>query len=137
MADRMAPAGIGALLAQLEKLKAKLAGEGLFEPERKKPIPFLPTTIGIITSPTGAVIRDILHRLSDRFPRRVILWPVLVQGEYAAGQIARAIAGFNELARRDASRRADRRAGRRLHRRSLGVQRRDRRPRRRRRARSR
>jgi exodeoxyribonuclease VII large subunit len=97
IADRMAPAGVGALLAQLEKLKAKLAGEGLFAAERKKPIPFLPTTIGIITSPTGAVIRDILHRLSDRFPRRVLLWPVLVQGEYAAEQVARAIAGFNKL----------------------------------------
>jgi exodeoxyribonuclease VII large subunit len=97
VADRMAPAGVGALLAQLEKLKAKLAAEGLFKPERKKPIPFLPETIGIVTSPTGAVIRDILHRLADRFPRRVLLWPVLVQGEYAAEQVARAIAGFNKL----------------------------------------
>jgi exodeoxyribonuclease VII large subunit len=97
IAERMAPAGVGALLAQLEKLKAKLQAEGLFAPERKKPIPFLPRTIGIITSPTGAVIRDILHRLEDRFPRRVLLWPVLVQGEYAAEQVARAIAGFNKL----------------------------------------
>jgi len=97
IADRLEPAGVGALLAQLEKLKAKLAGEGLFEPTRKKPIPFLPRTIGVVTSPTGAVIRDILHRLEERFPRRVLLWPVLVQGEYAAEQVARAIAGFNKL----------------------------------------
>ncbi|MGE3302471.1 MAG: exodeoxyribonuclease VII large subunit, partial [Hyphomonadaceae bacterium] len=97
IADRMAPAGVGALLAQLERLKAKLAAEGLFAAERKKAIPFLPQTIGIVTSPTGAVIRDILHRLADRFPRRVLLWPVLVQGEYAAEQVARAIAGFNKL----------------------------------------
>ena len=97
IADRMEPAGIGALLAQLEKLKAKLAGEGLFAAERKKPIPFLPVTIGVVTSPTGAVIRDILHRLEERFPRRVLLWPVLVQGEQAAGQVAAAIKGFNEL----------------------------------------
>jgi exodeoxyribonuclease VII large subunit len=97
IADRMEPAGIGALLAQLERLKAKLATEGLFAEARKKPIPFLPATIGIVTSPTGAVIRDILHRLRDRFPRRVLLWPVLVQGEYAAGQVAAAIRGFNAL----------------------------------------
>ncbi len=97
IAERMTPAGAGALLAQLEKLKAKLHAEGLFAAERKKPIPFLPQTIGIITSPTGAVIKDILHRLADRFPRRVLLWPVLVQGEYAAEQVARAIKGFNAL----------------------------------------
>jgi exodeoxyribonuclease VII large subunit len=97
IADRMAPAGVGALLAQLEKLKAKLAAEGLFAPARKKPIPYLPRVIGVITSPTGAVIRDILHRLSERFPRRVLLWPVLVQGPEAAGQVARAIKGFNAL----------------------------------------
>jgi len=95
--DRMAPAGVGALLAQLEKLKAKLQAEGLFARERKKPIPYLPRTIGVVTSPTGAVIRDILHRLGERFPRRVILWPVLVQGPEAAGQVARAIKGFNAL----------------------------------------
>lgn len=95
--DRMEPAGVGALLAQLEKLKAKLAGEGLFAEARKRPIPFLPEVIGVVTSPTGAVIRDILHRLSERFPRRVLLWPVLVQGEQAAGQIAAAIRGFNQL----------------------------------------
>lgn len=97
IAERMSPAGVGALLAQLEKLKAKLAAEGLFAPARKKPIPYLPRTIGVVTSPTGAVIRDILHRLGERFPRRVLLWPVLVQGPEAAGQVARAIQGFNAL----------------------------------------
>ncbi|MBL8542924.1 MAG: exodeoxyribonuclease VII large subunit [Hyphomonadaceae bacterium] len=97
VAERMAPAGVGALLAQLEKLKARLAAEGLFAPARKKAIPYLPRTIGVVTSPTGAVIRDILHRLAERFPRRVILWPVLVQGPEAAGQVARAIKGFNAL----------------------------------------
>ncbi len=97
IAERMSPAGVGALLAQLEKLKAKLAAEGLFASERKKPIPYLPRVIGVVTSPTGAVIRDILHRLGERFPRKVLLWPVLVQGPEAAGQIARAIAGFNAL----------------------------------------
>lgn len=97
IADRMTPAGVGALLAQLEKLKARLAAEGLFAPERKKRIPYLPRVIGVVTSPTGAVIRDILHRLGERFPRRVILWPVLVQGPEAAGQVARAINGFNTL----------------------------------------
>jgi exodeoxyribonuclease VII large subunit len=97
VAERMAPAGVGALLAQLEKLKAKLQAEGLFAPQRKKAIPYLPRTIGVVTSPTGAVIRDILHRLRERFPRRVILWPVLVQGPEAAGQVARAIRGFNAL----------------------------------------
>ncbi|MGD9980954.1 MAG: exodeoxyribonuclease VII large subunit [Hyphomonadaceae bacterium] len=99
--ERMAPAGVGALLAQLEKLKAKLQGEGLFARERKKPIPYLPRTIGVVTSPTGAVIRDILHRLRERFPLRVIVWPVLVQGPEAAGQVARAIKGFNALEGRD------------------------------------
>ncbi len=97
IADRLEPAGVGALLAQLEKLKQKLAAEGLFAAARKKPIPFLPDTIGVVTSPTGAVIRDILHRLGERFPRRVLLWPVLVQGEQAAGQVAAAIRGFNSF----------------------------------------
>jgi exodeoxyribonuclease VII large subunit len=101
IAERMSPAGVGALLAQLEKLKAKLAAEGLFSPQRKKPIPYLPRTIGVVTSPTGAVIRDILHRLRERFPCRVVLWPVLVQGPEAAGQVARAIKGFNALQGRD------------------------------------
>jgi exodeoxyribonuclease VII large subunit len=97
IAERMEPAGIGALLAQLEKLRVRLSAEGLFAPERKKPIPYLPRVIGVVTSPTGAVIRDILHRLEERFPRKVLLWPVLVQGEQAAGQIAAAIKGFNAL----------------------------------------
>lgn len=97
IAERMAPAGAGALLAQLEKLKAKLAAEGLFAADRKRPIPYIPRVIGVVTSPTGAVIRDILHRLRERFPRRVILWPVLVQGPEAAAQVARAIKGFNAL----------------------------------------
>jgi len=99
--ERMSPAGVGALLAQLEKLKQKLQAEGLFARERKKPIPYLPRTIGVVTSPTGAVIRDILHRLRERFPCRVIVWPVLVQGPEAAGQVARAIKGFNAVQGRD------------------------------------
>jgi exodeoxyribonuclease VII large subunit len=88
-------AGIGALMAMLEERKKKLAFEGLFDAARKRPLPFLPDVIGVITSPTGAVIRDIMHRLGDRFPRRVVLWPVAVQGEKAAAEIAAAIAGFN------------------------------------------
>lgn len=95
--ERMEPAGAGALMALLEQRKAKLAAEGLFAAERKKPLPFLPQVIGVVTSPTGAVIRDILHRLSDRFPRHVLVWPVLVQGEGAAAQVARAVRGFNGL----------------------------------------
>jgi len=96
--DRMEPAGAGALMALLEERKKKLAAEGLFDPSRKRPIPFLPEVIGVVTSPTGAVIRDILHRLSDRFPRHVLVWPVLVQGEGAAEQITEAIKGFNQIA---------------------------------------
>jgi exodeoxyribonuclease VII large subunit len=88
-------AGEGALLKLLEDRRKKLTAEGLFDPERKQDLPFLPDIIGVITSPTGAVIRDILHRLSDRFPRRVILWPCPVQGEGAADKIAAAIDGFN------------------------------------------
>ncbi len=95
--DSMELAGEGALLKLLEDLKRKLAGEGLFDPGRKKPIPFLPKTIGIVTSPTGAVIRDIMHRLNDRFPRHVQLWPCLVQGKGAAEQVAAAIRGFNAI----------------------------------------
>jgi exodeoxyribonuclease VII large subunit len=95
--EAMELAGEGALLKLLEDRRKKLAAEGLFDSERKKPIPFLPEVIGVVTSPTGAVIRDILHRLSDRFPRRVLLWPVLVQGQGAAEQVAAAIAGFNRL----------------------------------------
>jgi exodeoxyribonuclease VII large subunit len=96
--DSIALAGIGALLRILEERRQRLAAEGLFAAERKKKLPFLPEVIGIVTSPTGAVIRDILHRLADRFPRRVLLWPVAVQGEGAATQIAAGIQGFNRLA---------------------------------------
>src|SRR5882757_539209 len=88
-------AGLGALMALLEERKKKLAAEGLFDAARKKKLPFLPEVIGVVTSPTGAVIRDIMHRLQARFPRRVLLWPVAVQGEKAAGEIATAITGFN------------------------------------------
>lgn len=95
--EAMEPAGVGALMALLEERKKKLAAEGLFDPARKRPLPYLPSVIGVVTSPTGAVIRDILHRLRDRFPVHVLLWPVLVQGETAAGQIAAAIRGFNAL----------------------------------------
>ncbi|MDD3288551.1 MAG: exodeoxyribonuclease VII large subunit [Alphaproteobacteria bacterium] len=97
--ESMAMAGVGALLKMLEERRRKLAAEGLFNADRKKALPFLPNVIGVITSPTGAVIRDILHRLSDRFPRRVIVWPVAVQGEGAAAQIADAINGFNNFAK--------------------------------------
>ncbi|MFD1333321.1 exodeoxyribonuclease VII large subunit, partial [Methylopila musalis] len=96
--DALEPAGVGALMALLEERRRKLAAEGLFDRERKRPIPFLPEVIGVVTSPTGAVIRDILHRVSDRFPRRVLVWPVRVQGETAAAEVAAAIRGFNALA---------------------------------------
>lgn len=95
--DAVEIAGEGALMALLEKRKKQLAAEGLFAPERKRPIPFLPEIIGVVTSPTGAVIRDILHRLSDRFPRKVLVWPVAVQGEACAPQVAAAIEGFNAM----------------------------------------
>ncbi len=98
--ERLELAGVGALLKLLEERKKKLAAEGLFEPARKKPLPYLPEVIGVITSPTGAVIRDILHRIAERFPRHILVWPVLVQGEGAAEQIARAIEGFNALPER-------------------------------------
>ena len=91
-------AGEGAMMLLFEKLKARLAAEGLFAPERKKKLPALPRTIGVVTSPTGAVIRDILHRLADRFPTHVIVWPVLVQGEGSAAQIAHAVNGFSAMA---------------------------------------
>ncbi|HSJ99301.1 MAG TPA: exodeoxyribonuclease VII large subunit, partial [Myxococcota bacterium] len=91
------PAGAGALMAMLEARKAKLAAEGLFDADRKRPIPYLPRVIGVISSPSGAVIRDILHRLADRFPRHVILWPVAVQGERCPADVVRAIRGFNAL----------------------------------------
>jgi exodeoxyribonuclease VII large subunit len=95
--DTLEPAGLGALMALLEERKKKLAAEGLFDPARKQLLPFLPEVIGVVTSPTGAVIRDILHRLADRFPRRVLVWPVRVQGDGSAEQIAAAIRGFNAL----------------------------------------
>jgi len=95
--ESMELAGVGALLKLLEDRRKRLAAEGLFDEERKKRLPFLPRIIGVVTSPTGAVIRDILHRLNDRFPRHVLVWPVAVQGEGAAEQVAAAIAGFNKL----------------------------------------
>ncbi|MFN3214533.1 MAG: exodeoxyribonuclease VII large subunit [Henriciella sp.] len=97
IADSLRPAGVGALMALLEERKKKLAAEGLFDPKHKKKLPFLPATVGVVTSPTGAVIRDILHRIRDRFPVRVILWPALVQGDTAAPQITAAIRGFNAM----------------------------------------
>ncbi|MEO1661779.1 MAG: exodeoxyribonuclease VII large subunit [Pseudomonadota bacterium] len=97
IADSLRPAGVGALMALLEERKKKLAAEGLFDPKHKQALPFLPATVGVVTSPTGAVIRDILHRIGDRFPVRVILWPALVQGDTAAPQIEAAIRGFNAM----------------------------------------
>jgi exodeoxyribonuclease VII large subunit len=93
----MEPAGEGALMALLEARRKALAAEGLFDAAAKKPLPYLPEVIGVVTSPSGAVIRDILHRLADRFPRRVLVWPVRVQGEGAAAEVSAAIAGFNAL----------------------------------------
>ncbi len=95
--DDIKPAGMGALMAVLEKRKAQLAAEGLFDSARKRPLPYLPDIIGVVTSPSGAVIRDILHRLRDRFPRKVLIWPVAVQGAKCAPEVARAIEGFNRL----------------------------------------
>jgi exodeoxyribonuclease VII large subunit len=95
--DSLEPAGIGALMKLLEERKKKLAAEGLFDEARKQLLPFLPEVIGVVTSPTGAVIRDILHRLEDRFPRRVLVWPVRVQGETSAAEVAAAIHGFNAM----------------------------------------
>ncbi len=95
--EAIEPAGIGALMALMEERKKKLAAEGLFDEARKQLLPWLPEVIGVVTSPTGAVIRDILHRLQDRFPRRVLVWPVKVQGEGSAEQVAAAIRGFNAL----------------------------------------
>src|SRR5256886_4779431 len=96
--DSIALAGVGALLKILEDRRQRLAAEGLFAVERKKKLPYLPKVIGIVTSPSGAVIRDILHRLADRFPRHVLVWPVPGQGEGCAEQVAAAIHGFNALA---------------------------------------
>jgi exodeoxyribonuclease VII large subunit len=98
--SRMELAGEGALMALLERRRRALAGEGLFDADRKRPLPFLPGLIGVVTSPTGAVIRDILHRLEDRCPTHVIVWPVPVQGEGASGKIASAIRGFADFAPR-------------------------------------
>ena len=95
--ENIEPAGAGALMALLEERKKKLMAEGLFDAGRKKPIPYLPKLIGVVTSPTGAVIRDILHRLNERFPRHVIVWPVRVQGETSAAEVAAAIEGFNRM----------------------------------------
>ena len=96
--EQIEPAGVGALMALLEARRKALEAEGLFARERKRPLPYLPRVIGVVTSPTGAVIRDILHRLAERFPAHVLVWPVRVQGETAAAEVAAAIAGFNALA---------------------------------------
>jgi exodeoxyribonuclease VII large subunit len=95
--ETLQPAGLGALMALLEERKRRLAAEGLFDETRKQLLPYIPAVIGVITSPTGAVIRDILHRLAERFPRRVLVWPVKVQGDGSAAEVAAAIAGFNAL----------------------------------------
>ena len=98
MVESIEPAGLGALMAILEERRRKLAAEGLFDEARKRRLPYLPAVIGVVTSPTGAVIRDILHRLADRFPRHVLVWPVRVQGETSAAEVTAAIRGFNALA---------------------------------------
>ena len=95
--DNIEPAGAGALMALLEERKKRLAAEGLFDQARKRPLPFMPRVIGVVTSPTGAVIRDIIHRITDRFPLHVIVWPVRVQGETTGREVSAAIAGFNAL----------------------------------------
>lgn len=97
IAENVEPAGAGALMALLEERRKKLSAEGLFDKDRKKDLPYLPNVIGVVTSPSGAVIRDILHRLDDRFPTHVIVWPVRVQGESSAAEVANAIRGFNAL----------------------------------------
>ena len=113
-------------MALLEERRKKLLAEGLFARERKRALPYLPRVIGVVTSPTGAVIRDILHRLDDRFPSHVLVWPVRVQGETCAPEVVNAIEGFNALlpgGADPAPRPADRRARRRLDRGPLGLQR--------------
>lgn len=95
--DHLEPAGAGALMALIEERKRKLEAEGLFDPARKQLLPFMPRVIGVVTSPTGAVIRDILHRIADRFPVHVVVWPVRVQGETSGDEVAAAINGFNAL----------------------------------------
>jgi exodeoxyribonuclease VII large subunit len=105
--EAIEPAGIGALMALLEARRKALGAEGLFSDDRKRPLPYLPAVIGVVTSPTGAVIRDILHRIADRFPRPVLVWPVRVQGETAAAEVAAAITGFNALPETGPLRRPD------------------------------
>jgi exodeoxyribonuclease VII large subunit len=105
--EALEPAGIGALMALVEERRRLLAAEGLFNESRKRPLPFLPACVGIVTSPMGAVIRDILHRLAERFPRHVIVWPVRVQGDSSAAEIAAAIDGFNALPERGSPPRPD------------------------------
>ncbi|TKT74129.1 exodeoxyribonuclease VII large subunit [Aquamicrobium sp. LC103] len=95
--DNLEPAGAGALMALLEERKRKLAAEGLFDPARKRPIPHMPRVVGVVTSPTGAVIRDIIHRITDRFPLHVLVWPVRVQGDTTGAEVSNAVAGFNAL----------------------------------------
>ncbi|WP_069306010.1 exodeoxyribonuclease VII large subunit, partial [Methylobrevis pamukkalensis] len=95
--EALEPAGVGALMAMLEERKRRLAAEGLFDPARKRPLPYLPRVIGVVTSPTGAVIRDILHRVTARFPVHVLVWPVRVQGETSGAEVAAAISGFAAL----------------------------------------
>ncbi|MCJ9670323.1 exodeoxyribonuclease VII large subunit, partial [Neorhizobium sp. SHOUNA12B] len=96
--ENLEPAGAGALMALLEERRRRLGAEGLFDQSRKRLLPFLPQVIGVVTSPTGAVIRDILHRIADRFPVHVIVWPVKVQGEGSGDEVAAAIRGFNAMA---------------------------------------
>ena len=95
--DNLEPAGAGALMALLEERKKRLAAEGLFDKARKRPLPYMPAVIGVVTSPTGAVIRDIIHRIKDRFPIRIVVWPVRVQGETSGAEVAAAVSGFNML----------------------------------------
>ena len=99
LVDDLKVSGVGALMAMLEKRKELLSKEGLFDTEKKKKLPYLPSLIGVITSPQGAVLSDILHRLRDRFPRNVVVWPVTVQGEFCADQVSKALRGFNALSR--------------------------------------
>ena len=99
--DDLRPAGVGALMAMLEKRKKQFQAEGIFNREHKMSLPYLPELIGVVTSPSGAVIKDILHRLTDRFPRKVVVWPVPVQGENCAKEVSRAIDGFNSLAKQN------------------------------------
>ncbi|WP_026606433.1 exodeoxyribonuclease VII large subunit [Methylocapsa acidiphila] len=105
--EALEPAGVGALMALFEERRRKLGAEGLFDEARKRPLPFLPSSIGVVTSPTGAVIRDILHRIAERFPRRVLVWPVRVQGETSAAEVAAAIDGLNALPETGPMRRPD------------------------------